>query len=301
MGTPTYGTKDALLAFDTALPFDGSSIPIIFDSETMTVDQEILQDDGIRGTRSQSVERTRFGKRKVSGQITMDASPIMLDQLLYVINGTAEAADVFALAQTLPSFYLMIAKGARDITFNNCICNKAAFKAEPGGKLKLVMDIEAESFTNSASGTLSAIGLTIPSDKPFQFSDLVATTFAAARDIFSLETIIDNKIDAERWLNAVNRANLTSMGRDVMVNIDLPFSSSETDLVSTALAGSTGSTAVYTNADAVASVLTFTYGTLQFPNAIPTVGGKGEIKMSLKGRALRTGTTLEISVTNSHA
>ena len=185
MGTPTYGAKDSLLAFDTALPFDASSIPMIFDTETLTVDQEILQDDGITGTRSQRVERTRFGKRRVSGQVVFDASPIMLDSLLYVINGTAEAADVFALAETLPSFYLMIAKGARDITFNNCICTKAAFKAEPGAKLKLTMDIEAESFTNSASGTLSAIGLALPTDKPFSFSDLVATTFSAARDIFT--------------------------------------------------------------------------------------------------------------------
>lgn len=301
MGTPSYGAKDSILAFDTALPFDAASVLMLFDSETMTVDQEILQDDGLSGTRSQRVERTRFGKRRVSGQVTFDASPIMLDQLLYIISGTTEAADVFALAQTLPSFYLMIAKGARDFTFNNCICNRASFKAEPGGKLKLVLDLEAESFTNSASGTLSAIGLAMPTDKPFQFSDLVGTTVSAARDIFSWETVIDHKIDAERWVNAVNRANLTSMGRDVLVNIELPFSSSETDLVSVALAGSTGSTAVYTNADATASVLTFTYGALQFPASIPVVNGKGEIRMQLKGRALRTGSTLELSFTNAHA
>ena len=302
MGTPSYGAKDSLLAFDLALPIDASSIPMIFISETMTKEHEILQDEGLRGKLGMAIERTRNGKEKVSGQVVFEASPIMLDHLLYPICGTAEAADVFALAETFPSFYLMIAKGAKDYTFNNCIVSKATFKSEAGKKLMLTLDLEAESTTTSASGTLSALALTIPTDKPYSYSDLVCTAFSSARDIFDHEVVIDNTIDAERWVNAINRANLTSQGRVVSFNITTPFSSSETDLIATALGGSTGSTSVYTNADAGTSVLTMTFGAVQFPRTIPVVSGKGEIKLSLNGRLLRTGTaTQELSFTNSHA
>ena len=297
MGTPSYGAKDSLLAFDTALPFDSSSIPMIFLSETLTKEHEILQDEGLRGLLDMSVERTRNGKEKVSGQVVFEMSPTMAASLIPSWGFTAAGGGVFTLAETVSSHYLMIAKGAKDFTFNNCIASKITIKSEAGRKVIATVDLEAESTTTSASGTLSAIGLTVPTDKPWSYSDLVCTAFSSARDIFDHEIVIDNKIDAERWVNAINRANMTSQGREIMFNITTPFSSSETDLIASALAGSTGSSSVYTNADAGTNVMTLAFGTIQFPKTIPTVGGKGEIKLGLNGRLLKTGSTKPLQIT----
>ena len=61
MTTPSIGTL-GVIAFDTALPFDTSSIPLeIILPESLNETAEIIQTDGMTGTVEQNKERTREG------------------------------------------------------------------------------------------------------------------------------------------------------------------------------------------------------------------------------------------------
>ena len=65
MGTPAVGVA-AKMAFDTALPFDTSSIPMEFESCSVKKTGRIIATDGMRGTRQLIKERWINGCRSFS-------------------------------------------------------------------------------------------------------------------------------------------------------------------------------------------------------------------------------------------
>src|SRR5688572_9315496 len=84
--------------------FDSSSERYEFLYETLQKRPRIVGGNGIRGTRAQSVERTRLGAYPVGGRIAMNVSPADLDLWLPRILGATESSDTFATAESLPSF-----------------------------------------------------------------------------------------------------------------------------------------------------------------------------------------------------
>ena len=107
----------AKMAVDSALPFDASSIPLEFISESFVENEERVDSEGIRGTRSRHGERVHAGLRRVGGSIVLNPSPGELDTLLPYILGAAESTDSFAVADTLPDFQLMIDRVAKVFTY----------------------------------------------------------------------------------------------------------------------------------------------------------------------------------------
>ncbi len=297
MGTPTTGALSKF-AFDTALPFDTSSIPMEILSNTLKKQGNILSTDGLRGTRQYHRTRTRFGPATVSGQVTLVASPIALDYLLPCILGAAEATDVFDLAETLPSFYLMQDIGAKVLTWSGCIVSRATFRAQAGQFLLLILDVEAQTQSIGNAGTFPV--LTMPTDSPYVMSDAVLTLIAVAREIGQVEIVIDNQLDTARFQNALYRSSFPSSGVLVTMNSDHPWTTDEIALVAQALIGAVGSL-VFTNADVAATTLTIALGFLQTPEITPEVGGRGELRLPLSMVARQFDTTPTIRITNVHA
>lgn len=297
MGTPSMGHQ-AQMAFDSVLPFDGSSIPLEFRDESMGKQSEILDTAGVRGTRSHVRERTRTGTNTAGGVVNFHMSPIMLDHLLPVILGAAEAADVFDIAETLPQFQIMVDRVAKVFTYNNCRVNRATFRGTQGQICELALDIQAESETEGAAGTFPA--LTMPTDEPYVFSDGVLTLLSTAREFESFEIVVDNVLDVDRHMNNTGRSELPSTDRVVTCRFTFPFTPDETDLHDMALAGAASATFVLTNADTGGNTCTFDFATIQFPKTSPSVPGRDEVKLTLQGTARKVGSTSEIKVTNVH-
>lgn len=299
-GDPSKGTQ-ARYAFDSATPFDGSSVPLELSSETLGKKVTIFDTEGMRGTRSHHSARTRFGNNDVSGAITWHPSPADLDDWLSRIMGAAEVADAFDFAETLPEFVCLIDRVADVYQYTGCKVSKATFRGSAGSGIELSLDVLGKTETDAQSypGTVPALG-TAANDAPYMFSDGVLTLQSGTREIFDFECVIDN-VCLARFVNATDATDILETDRIVTLGVNLGFydgtgggSDGNEDLLDQALAGATG-TLVFTNGG---MSTTFTFGVLQSPTISPTVTGRGEIPMTLEMTARMTGSTNELVITH---
>ena len=195
-------------------------------SESLRKDLTILDTAGIRGTRSHPKERTRDGTYTVSGSIVTHATPTMLDNWLPRILGAAEAADTFALAETLTEFDILIDRVARRFQYVFCKVSRATFRSTAGGLLELTLDIIAKTETVSATAFPT---ITAPTDAPYVHHDCVLTTQAATHIITEVEIVIDNMVEA-RFSNSQTATDITPRDRLVTVNFTTPYTSTEVGL-----------------------------------------------------------------------
>jgi hypothetical protein len=262
-----------------------------FRSEGLRATREIVESKGIRGTRSEPIERTRDGLIRVAGSIALHATPSMLDLVLPRIMGAAEATDVFAVAETLPEFDVLIDRVARRFVYGACKVSRATFRASAGGALELDLEINGKTETVSATAFPS---ITAPTDPPYIWSDAVCTVEGSARIVTQWELTIDNQLES-RFSNSQNATSIHTQGRVVTVSMTVPYTSDEIDLYGIAASGAGGATFVLTNGG---RSLTFTVGALMVADSSPVVGGPGEILLQLSGTAKSTGSTKELQITN---
>ena len=279
------------LAMDAATPVDGSSEPFEFKSFGIKKLATIIGDEGIRGTRSHSKERTRDGIYTVGGPIVLEPSPIDLDKLLPRILGAAESTDTFALAETLPSFSVGVDLVADAFEYTDCYVNRAIFRGTPGGLLELELDILGKTQIDLSYPSLT-LGVAT-NDVPYTYQEGVCTLNALARDIISFELTIDNFLEA-RFTNSLTSTSITPQDRLITLKTVTPYTSGEINLYTQSTAGTSGSL-VFTNSGLST---TFTFANLQPPQDTPVVTGKTEITMELTHVARRSGATLELVITS---
>lgn len=294
----TVGTLGKI-AFDTALPFDTSSIPIeIILPESLKETAEIIETNGMTGTVEHNSERTREGLKRVSGSLKMACSRLMLDALLPYILGTAESSNVFASADSIPEFVIMIDRIEKVYTYSGCRIAKAKFSGTKGDMLFLDLDIEAETETTGAAGSFPA--LTVPTEKPYLMADGVLTAVAATRVFESFSLTIENKLNTEQFENGLTRYDIPMIDRIITLETDHPWITANTELLKQSLAGAAGSL-VFTNAAAAGDVLTFAMATIQYANVTPTLTGKDLLRMPLAGMVRSLSTTKPLTITNAHS
>src|SRR5262249_19995640 len=98
---------------------------IEFVAESLQKRLTILATAGIRGTRSHPAERPRDGTYSVGGALRFHATPALLDLLLPRILGAAESSDLFALAETLPEFDVLVDRVAKRFVYGACKAQRA--------------------------------------------------------------------------------------------------------------------------------------------------------------------------------
>ena len=297
MGVPSTGALVKLCFEPTTGTFDTSSEPYEILSETLSYTEEHLDTNGIRGTRSHAKERVRVGAKNVAGAITLNPSPADLTLLLPRILGTAESSDTFALAETLPTFKVLVDRGGRTHDYSGCYVSRASFRsAAPAGLLELTLDIIG---TNEALGTsypVLTLG-TAAKDAPYVHSDATFTLAGNTEEVIESEIIIDNQLTA-RHTNAQVAGAIISNDRIVTASFKLPYSSDEIALYPPILDGAAGGFAGIVAYVIGNMNLTFTFGKLQAPAESPTTTGREEITLTLICTARSVGSTKELVVVN---
>ena len=258
----------------------------------------IMVPDGIRGTRSESSERARFGVNVIGGPIHMHADSVMLDAWLPRILGANESTNSFALAETLPAFGCLFDRVTEKFEYRDCYVNRALFHgvAGPGvGLLDLTVDIMAQS---EATGTALPSGVSLSvsaASSPYTHYEGVHTFAGSTREVKEIWIMIHNHL-RPRWVNSLNATALCPTRRTVAVRARLPYTSDTKNLYAQAVGGAAG-TSVFTSAAGDFST-TFTYGRLQAPAESPVVRGKTEIDIIVDAVARSVSTTKELVVTN---
>jgi len=290
MGQDSQGAQSRL-AMDPASPIDGSSEPYEFKSFGIKKLATIIGDEGIRGTRSHSKERTRGGIYTVGGTILMEPSPIDLDKLLPRILGAVEDSNTFALAEALPSFSVGVSLVADAFEYTDCYVNRAIFRSSPGEILELELDIIGKTQIDLVYPSLT-LGVAA-NDAPYTHQEGVFTLNTSARDVISHEIVIDNFLFA-RFTNSQTATSVTPQDRLITVKTVTPYTSDESNLYTQSTAGASG-TVVFTNGG---MSTTFTFANLQPPQDTPVVSGKTSIGLELTHVARRSGATKELVITH---
>lgn len=261
---------------------------------------EILDTAGIRGTRSHVSERTRAGTYTVQGDIVFPGiSTADLDILLPYIMGAAESTDTFALGETLDSFEfaVLVDAGPQRHLFDDCKVNRATFSSSEGDFLNLTLNVIGKTETVSATAFPSITPPVDAHDAPLVHHDLAVTLEGTgSREVTDFELVIDNAIQA-RFANSQTATHLLETDRIVTAKCTVPYGSSPdtTDLYDVATAGAAASF-VYTNGNLS---LTFTLGAFQIPARGPQLQNRnGETFLELEGTARKTGSTMELVITN---
>jgi len=283
------------VAIDTALPFDISSIPIeISGQESLVETQEINRTNGTTGTTETISERSRKGRIRCSGTISVPAGKLALDTLLPLILGAAESIDSFALADTIPEFYMMIDRGEKVYTYSGCRIASATFAGTSGQIVMVNLTIEAETETESAAGAFPV--LATPTEPPWQLEDGVITLLGATREFSEFNLVIENQLDTERFENSLTRIDIPLLNRTITLGTNHPWATDTVDLIKQDLAGEGGSLVLTNtvNSDAV----TFTFGTIQYPSRTPSTTKAQVTRLPLEGEVCRIGSTASLVVTN---
>jgi len=262
-----------------------------FLTESLRKQLTIVDTAGLRGTRSHPAERTRDGTYAIGGGLQFHATPAMLDLLLPRILGANEATDVFALAETLPEFDVLIDRVAKRFVYAGCQVNRATFRAAAGGPLELDLDVIGKTETVSATAFPS---ITAPVDPPYVWQDCVCTVNGSARVVTQWEMTIDNALNA-RFSNSQTATDIHSTDRIITVNLTVPYTSSEVDLYGINTGGAAAATFAFTNGN---YSTTFSIAKLQIPDQSPVVDGRGEILLQLQGVAKQSSTTKELVITH---
>lgn len=292
-----FGGKAAFLQGSSPYTWaNGLRMP--FYREQIQFINTISPPDVIYGTRTIPSERARFGPGVYGGWIYLPVSPKELDTLLPLIMGANESADVFALAETVPAFGLIMEKVTDAYGYHNGAVNQAIFSATQAGAgaTPNYLTLALQCWFKDEDATVTFPALTLSTDSnyvPYVFEDSTVTLDGAARTPKAWRVHIHNHIHP-RYVASLKAVTLCAARRTVAAQFQFPWDDDHDDLHIVARAGIAGSMAL-TNGGLST---TFTFGRLQAPSNTPFITGHDEIDKNINFVARGVSTTLELEINN---
>jgi hypothetical protein len=284
MSWESQGAKSRLAVSTNASMSNANSVWLEFTSESLQLNEQILNPTGQRGTRSQASERNVRGPRAPSGNITLPLSQVALDNLLPAILGAAESSDTFDVAETLPALYAMIEKLTDVELVSKLYVEKATFSGSSGGLCTLAIDVEAEDMTGGQTFPTATTTFRPEYGQPFQLADTSAITLnSVARNFFSFSIEVTNQLTKGDFTQGLTRSGTISPeDRIVVASFDLPAITANADLQSTSRPV-TGQSVDLVLANAAGDDVTFKLGRFAWLRTFPTIDGKGRKVIRVSG------------------
>lgn len=276
--------------------FSGTSTRFEVVSSSVGKQGEILDAQGVLGTRTRREDRTRAGIVNIGGQLVLEPSMRMWDFFLPYILGAAESTDTFDVADTLPGFDMLhdpFGTGANAVKLNELYVSRASLRFGPG-ILQLTLDVVGKTITTGQTYTSAALGSSTDVDWPLVFYDSASG--------FSIQSgaieIIDGELTVENPMEVLFRNSQTALAirpsdRIVSLATNIPLTSSTW-------------TTYFGDKAAVDATITITRGTvasvitlfnLKNPDRSPELGGKGEVPLVLQSAARGDASDPDIRVT----
>ena len=283
------------LAIDVSA-IDTNSDPLHMIDETLTAAYDRIDDGArsIRGSRSHIEERVSEGLVDVSGSIWLHAAPDELNALLPWALGTAEAGDVFDVAETVPSRNIAIDHIAKVHTYNTCYVNRMIVSGQKGKPVQFEFQIMGTSLTEGNSGTFPA--LTFSTDRFYAFHEGVLTMEGGTELFDRFVLVLDNKVERE-YNNSKTATDLVAADREVWFACSTPYTSDETALFTTPEGSVAGAAMNITFTNGGQSIV-FALGNMKIFPRTPNVRGKKQIRLPIKAKGYKTGSTPDLKITS---
>ncbi len=253
---------------------------------SISMQENFIDTNQLRGTRSHSSERVRRGTRQVTGNILMCPTPVELVTLLPLIFGGTPSGTSYPLGESLTLFNLFPIRDGTVYTASDMIVDSATFSASEGGPMQLSMSLIGKDEAATGSAGSLTVDLTT---QPFVLSDAVVSVAAGTREVSGFELTIRNGVQT-KFRNSNTLTQLKATDREV--SIDLPVSlGTDSALWGSALAG-VAVTVTLTNG---ATSLAFSMTKVQAPKSPLPFGERGILDFGWRGIARKDSTTLELT------
>lgn len=287
--------SQAKMLWNASTDFSSGSEAYCFLSENLIAKRETIRPEGMHGSRSKFATRSAPGLTRVGGSISIRPTPVELDAILPRILGAAESTDSFALAETLPSFSVLVDRDTDEhYQYDGCKIGKGAFSSSEGQPLVLATDILGK--------TVDLTETTFPTVAPdtgvyYTMSQGVLTLAGTTHYMNSCEIVIDNLLEAY-FDNSITAHDIDATDRLITLSCDVDLTSAsknQKDSEDGSVASIAGSI-VFTNGN---QSLTFTFPALvPVDSSDPSVGGKGRIMNPFTYEAYKTPSAAELTITN---
>lgn len=282
----SWGTE-AQLGFGAANPVTSQ---FEFTRITLQSKPQLVETEGVRGTRSRPAQQLTPGIIPIDGEYTLTPTPSELAILLpWILGGVATGTTpkTYPLAETLTTgVYCAIDRVQKVDVYSGVAVSKARFESREGeNNLQLTLSLMALTETPGNAGTFPAISSTLPVDQPFTHQSAVLTANSLARNIFEVALEIDNKL-APRFLNSQTAISLVPQDREIALEATTPFTADEYDLFTQALQPGVAGSLVYVSGT---TTLTFALASLLTAIQRPAVPGRQEIKSTIPFKVRSTG------------
>jgi hypothetical protein len=296
MASPTIGWQEKIGAGVT-----GSAVTKQYEwqSGDMKRRDAHLQSDGPRGTRDPLSDNVVKVTEDCEGTLVFRPDSVELDFLLPYILGTAESADVFALADLLTTVgALRISRDRvrKRYHYDGVYVDRAVFRSREGGPLEMELTLVGTSETEDSNAFPT---LTISIIKPYIHSEGVwkmgnVTYSGAVRE--SVITI-NNFLSRDFRANSLTLSHIVPLDREITLGLRMKSSSDEDALYDVAIAGLTTNTVKYTKSN---RSLQFTFGALQKPTESEEFQGRRTVALMPLNFVARSisGGLPSLSVTN---
>lgn len=262
-----------------------------FRSESLGLVEEVLNANGVRGTRSHSVERTRASLQRIGGSIELQPSAVEWGYFLPWIFGGGNATAP-TLADTLSAKYVSFDRITKVFTYGGCKVDRATIRATQGNVVSLSLDIVGMNVTVGNAGSFPSLSLDT-STYPFIFSDLVISVGGTTLTPKDFTLTISNGIDRERFFNSNTLASAETRDRTITFSCMLPYGDMS-GLYNGGPPPGAVMNATFTNGN---TSLVFNAPALVFMRDDPNIPGRDEIMLPISGRLFQSGSTKELLCT----
>jgi hypothetical protein len=249
MATPTISALGQFGVADSGA--DSSAITDRFQHVGSTFGQktEIYHSNvAARGTRSRRKERNRIVTQTPTGTVTMEPTATEIDWFIEkILGGTTDpTSQITLVANALPEFVMSFDRTTERFFYTGCRVARCVISGSQGQALQWALDIEAETETKEA---VAFATLSIPTDNIFIMGDVTLTLNSVAQTIESFSLTIDNVLRADRFMDAVSRAEIPALDRIVTMEVMTPYDSVSNAVHDIGIAGVAGSLAIADGTD----------------------------------------------------
>lgn len=277
----------------TAVTFDspGSDSWDFNPGSDMIKSQPLLNAQGLMGTRTKDVSRSRLGPYTVTGSLTIEPSPAFFGSWLPRVMGGGTATSP-TVEDALLEFGVMQDKGGDVFNYQGCVVNRMTLSGRAGGLIECSLDILGKTEAVD-QGTFAGLALgTTLAYEPFQHADLALTLAGTARSVLDFRLVIDNQVNA-RFVNSLTANEMITSGREITLEANVVYTSTEAgNLYSLAKDGAAG-TLTLTNSTVSTS---FAFGRVQIPDNSPRTQN-GEVVLPIRAQIRGTSLGDEFTVT----
>jgi hypothetical protein len=254
---------------------------------TIGLQEQFIDANAIRGTRSHSSERVRRGTRRVDGTLLFAPSPAELALLLPCIYGGTPSGTSYPLGESLTDFVLFPYRDGTVYTASGLYVETATFSASEGGPMQVSVTVVGKD--EAASGSMGSAAVEVASGGPFTLIDTVVSAAGSAREVAGFEITVQNFLEV-KYRNSPTPTQIKSTDRLVTVNLPISLGT-DSALYGSALAG-VAVTITLTNG---AVSLAFSMTKVQAPKAPLPFGQRGILDFPWQGVARKDGSTLELT------